>query len=79
MGLSQPSRIPPTVVSFGDSDLMLDQCLVGKKPRRVFWRDQNADSPGPCPLLSHFHSIHTFYTVREMGIITQTHSRGCFT
>lgn len=66
----------PIVVSLGDSDLMLDQCLKGKKLRRLFPIDQNAEcrpSTGPCPLLQHFHSIHISYAVCEMGIITLTH------
>ena len=51
--------LPPRWCLFGVSDLMLDQCLKGKKLRRtVFPIDQNADAvPRLCvlqPFNSHF-------------------------
>lgn len=41
----QKQGVASAVVSFGDSALMLDHCLTGKKLTRVFWRDQNLTQP----------------------------------
>lgn len=41
----QKQGVASAVVSFVDSALVLDHCLIGKKLRRVFWRDQNLTQP----------------------------------
>lgn len=57
----QIQSVAPTVVSFGDSDLMLDQRVKGKELRRVFPVDQDADAvSGLCPLFQHLN-LHVLF------------------
>lgn len=61
----QKYRFAPAVLSFGDSDLMLDQCLIGRKLRRVFWRDQNQTQSWTMSFAStlniHSHFLHNLW------------------